>query len=581
MAQSILGTAATFAFTIAASLAPAFAATAAPRPADRLKACHLEGIAEELRCGAYPVWEDRAAKRGRKIDLNIVLLPALGADPAPDPIFYFDGGPGAGAAEGGIWLAQEKALRQRHDVVLVDQRGTGHSHPLNCDLYGPDSHAKGGEPKLLAGDLFPPDKVRQCRDQLEKTSNLKLYTTALAMDDVDEVRAWLGYDKIILFGGSYGTRAAQVYLQRHPRSVRSAVLDGVAPLDEMLPLHHAYAGKRAVDLLFADCAAQPACHAAFPHPDEELKAVLERVDRGVKVQIPAGAAGGTVEVTASRGLIAEGIRFMMYGSTARNVPLAVHQAYEGDLSQLVSLAADRRADLDHALSIGLLFSVTCAEDIPYIDDATAARETAGTLLGDYRIREQKRACAIWPRGSAPANVHELVHSDVPVLLLSGERDPVTPPEFGARVASHLSNSLHVVFPGGAHGADSPCAQGIRAAFVERGSVQGLDTSCVAKAPPTVFTLKPHVVVQLEPKLLDAYAGTYQFDSFAMTVSHRGDHLYAAAAGQPEIELFPEAEGHVFAKAFDGEFDFVRDPDGVVRDIVMRASGQEVKGKRIK
>jgi pimeloyl-ACP methyl ester carboxylesterase len=466
------------------------AAAGEPRPAAaRLKPCRLPGLDEEARCGTLAVWEDRAARRGRKIDLNVVVLPALGSERAPDPIFYFAGGPGAAASENGLFLAQVKELRERRDIVLVDQRGTGRSHPLNCDLYGPDSHAKEGDPKLLAGELFPPAQVRACRDRLARDANLGLYTTAPGMDDVDEVRAWLGYDRINLFGGSYGTRAAQVYLRRHPRSVRTVVLDGVAPVDELLPLHHAYAGKRAVDLLLAECAAQPACHAAFPKAAEELQAVMERLDRGVKVRIPDRRAGGTVEVVASRGLVAEGIRFLMYGSTARTVPLAVHRAYEGDLSQLVATAIDRRVDLDHALAMGMLFSVTCAEDIPYIDEATAARETAGTLLGDYRIRQQKRACADWPRGAVPPDVHELVRSEVPVLLVSGERDPVTPPEFGERVAARLPASRHLVFPRGAHGADSPCAVGIVSAFVERGTTAGLDTSCVAQAAPTAFTLK--------------------------------------------------------------------------------------------
>jgi pimeloyl-ACP methyl ester carboxylesterase len=170
----------------------------------------------------------------------------------------------------------------------------------------------------------------------------------------------------------------------------------------------------------------------------------------------------------------------------------VHQAYQGDLSQLVAGAADRRADIDHVLSIGMLFSVTCAEDLPYIDDAAAARETAGTLLGDYRIRQQQRACADWPRGSVPADVHEPVRSEVPVLLFSGERDPVTPPEFGARVAARLANSRHIVVPHGAHGADGPCAEGIVAAFVERGTLQGLDAACAAQAQPATFVLAPQV-----------------------------------------------------------------------------------------
>ncbi|MBV8203304.1 MAG: alpha/beta fold hydrolase, partial [Acidobacteria bacterium] len=300
-----------------APAAPGAKAAAPGKRAGRLAPCHLEGLAEEVRCGTYEVWEDREARRGRKIALNIVVLPALGHDRAPDAIAPLAGGPGEGVTQAAGSLAEQKGLRRHRDILLVDQRGTGKSNPLNCDFYGPDSHRNGADPRQLAGDLFPPAAVRACRDRLEKVADLKLYTTALAMDDLDEVRAWLGYPQLDLDGGSYGTRAAQVYLRRHPGAVRCAVLDGVLPVDETIPLHHAYAGKRAVDLLFAECAAQPACHAAFPHPGEELAEVLARVDRGVQVRIPDHRTGGTALVTPDRGLIAEGIRYLTYGSSAR------------------------------------------------------------------------------------------------------------------------------------------------------------------------------------------------------------------------------------------------------------------------
>jgi pimeloyl-ACP methyl ester carboxylesterase len=472
LSQSLLGT------------LPALAA--APRPANALKPCHVEGVKEKVRCGTYSVWEDRAARRGRKINLNLVVLPALGPDRAPDAIFWLDGGPGAGGTRATGLFGDDPELRKHRDVVLIDQRGTGKSNPLNCKFYGAGAAA---DPRLLAGELFALEAVRACRRDLEKVADLTLYTTPIAMDDLDEVRAWLGYRTIDLYGGSYGSLAAQVFLRRHPEAVRSVVLDGVLPVDEHPPLHHAYAGKRAVDLLFNECAADAACHAAFPHLPEELQAVFERVDRGVTVRIPDPGNGGTVEVAPSRGLIAEGIRYMMYGSTAGQVPLAVHRAYEGDMVQLVELAVQRRAAMDHLLAWGMTFSVTCSEDLPYIDDATAARLAARTLLGEYRIREQKRVCTDWPRGTIPADEHELVRSPVPALLFSGERDPVTPPEFGDRVASGLPNSLHLVTPHGSHGVDGPCAEAIIRQFIAEASVRKLDTTCMAATPPTHFELK--------------------------------------------------------------------------------------------
>ncbi|HXO28669.1 MAG TPA: alpha/beta hydrolase, partial [Thermoanaerobaculia bacterium] len=375
------------------------------------------------------------------------------------------------------------------------------------------------------------------------------------------------------------TQAAQVYLRRHPGVVRSVMLEGVAPVDELIPLHHAYAGKRAIDLLFAECAADAACHAAFPHLAQELQAVMERIDRGVKVRLPDAGTGATVEVVPSRGLIAEGLRFLGYGNAARKLPLVVHEAFAGDMAQLVTVAIDRRSELDRILSMGMNFSVTCAEDLPFIDAATAARATAGTLLGDYRIREQKRVCADWPRGRIPADAHQLVHSTVPVLLLSGERDPVTPPEFGERVARELPNSLHVVVPHSGHGSDEPCVESIVRRFVERASVRGLDVSCVTKTPPPRFAVKAPVEVRVEARLLDSYAGSYTFPGFVMTYARRGNHLVASSPGSADLDLFPDAPDHFFARSEDLEMRVVRGAGGAVVELVVKEGGTEYHGKR--
>lgn len=466
-----------------AETAPAPLAGTGPVPAVTVRPhpCRVPDLDENVKCATLAVWEDREAKRGRKIGINVVILPAQGPHPEPDPIFFFGGGPGEGIAGAAAGLAGLTEERQKRDIVLVDQRGTGRSNPLDCALYGDPVDLR-----RVAGELFPPDQVRACRDRLAKVADLRLYTSALGMDDVDEVREWLGYKKINLSGGSYGTRAAQVYLHRHPGVVRSVVLIAVAPLDEFLPLHHAYAGQRALDLLVAECGADAACHAAFPDTKGELRGVMERIAKGVKVTVTDPGTKEKVEVSPTSGLIAEGMRFLMYGQGGRNLPLQIHLAAQGNLVPLVENALQRRLDIDGVLAIGMLFSVTCAEDLPFIDEATAARETKGTFLGDYRISQQKAVCAIWPRGTPPADVHELVRSDVPVLIISGERDPVTPPEFAVRVAKNLPNSLHVVVPHGSHGGAGECTDHLIRDFIDRGSVQGLDASCVKQAPPAVF-----------------------------------------------------------------------------------------------
>jgi pimeloyl-ACP methyl ester carboxylesterase len=453
---------------------PVEAVTTKPHP------CKVPGITEEVRCATYAVWENREAKTGRKIGINVVILPAKGPQKLPDPIFFFGGGPGEGIASEADGFAGDPA-RQQRDIVLVDQRGTGRSNTLDCQFWGHPLDLR-----LAAGDVFPMAAVRACKERLEKVADLRYYTTPLGMDDVDEIRAWLGYGKINLSGGSYGTRAAEVYLQRHPESVRTVTLVAVAPLDEYLPLHHAYAGQRALDMLLAECAADAACHAAFPNSKEEIRKVMERIDQGVSVTLTNPVTHEKQEVRPTHGLVAEGIRFLMYGQGGGALPRQIHQAFEGNLAPLVQMAIERRLEIDEVLAMGMLFSVTCAEDLPFIDDATAAQLTKGTILGDYRIRQQKEVCKVWPRGEIPAGLHTPVHSEVPVLLIAGERDPVTPPEFAERAKKYLSNSLLVLVPRGSHGGAGDCTDAMIRQFVDRASVKGIDTSCLQKLPPTKF-----------------------------------------------------------------------------------------------
>lgn len=452
----------------------------------RLHPCKVDGIESQVFCATYVVWENRAAKAGRKIPIHVVVLPALedARKVAPDPIFYLAGGPGQAATSIAAGFAQAKDLRTKRDLVFVDQRGTGGSNGLDCDWLGkPANLAK------AASQFAAPEDVAACRKELEKRADLSLYTTELAIDDIEDVRAWLGYGPINVMGGSYGTTAAQVYLKRHPESIRTLVLDGVAPIDEPYPLHHASAGQAAAERLFSECAADAACKAAFPNVAQELNEVMARVERGVEVEIQDPATKKLVKVRPNRGVVADGLRLFLYGTEEdgkNTFPLRIHQAFGGDLRPLVEAAVGRSIGLQEILYEGLWLSVTCAEDIPRIDPSLIEKETKGTFLGDFRVRVQQKACELWPRGQVSPTFWDLPKSKVPTLLISGERDPVTPPSFGERVAQGLENGLHLVVPHGGHGADSECVNGITVSFLDKGSAQGLDTSCLAKSPVARF-----------------------------------------------------------------------------------------------
>ncbi len=196
----------------------------------RLKPCRLAGIDEKLLCGQLTVPENRQTRVGRTIGLNVVVLPAFDQKTKAEPLFDLAGGPGAAATEGARFYAQQgKEYRRRRDVVLVDQRGTGRSNPLSMPTKKTPQH--------YLSEMYPVDYVKSLRQTLEERADLTQYTTSIAMDDLDDVRDWLGYDRIHLLGTSYGTRAALVYMRQHPERVRTVTLFGVAPTYLRMPMY--------------------------------------------------------------------------------------------------------------------------------------------------------------------------------------------------------------------------------------------------------------------------------------------------------------------------------------------------------
>lgn len=453
----------------------------------KLEPCNLSNLTQDARCGKYEVYEDRTAGRGRKIALNILVLPASGAKPASDPVFFLAGGPGQGAVSvirsAGDYLSE---LRTEREIVFIDQRGTGASNPLNCNVYGDRNDMRG-----YFTEPYPADIMRACRTELEKVANLALYTTPLAMDDLDEVRAAMGYERINLYGGSYGTNAALVYLRQYPERVRSAVLKGVAPTDYKLPLPFSKGTQHAMDRLMEDCAADASCRKAFPKFKEEFVALLNRLDKTpAKFEVVNPLTNQPQQISMSRAAFIDNVRVMLYVPDLTSMlPLIIHSAYENDYVPFATYAFTLVRQIDAQLARGMQLSVLCSEHIPFITDADIARETGGTYYGDARIRNYRRACEQWPGVKAPASFLDPVKSNVPVLLVNGEVDPVTPATVGAAAARTLPNSRQIVIRNGTHLTNSDCIDRLVAEFISKGSAQGLDTSCVNEIKRPPFTLE--------------------------------------------------------------------------------------------
>lgn len=468
----------------------------------QLEPCRLTGWSEDVRCGKYEVYEDRRAKSGRKIALRIVVLPALNSSPAADPVFHFAGGPGGSSVEtvtrsGKSYLA---ALRRDRDLVFVDQRGTGDSNPLRCNLFGDRN-----DMAAYFRDLFSAERLRSCRTELEKIADLSLYSTPIAMDDLDEVRAALGYGKINLYGGSYGSTAAMVYLRQFPQNVRTAVLLGVAPPDMSLPLPFAKGVQNALDRLFADCAADEKCREAFPDPRKDLNTASARLEKEPATFEAFNPFTKTPQIlTFSRGAFVELVRSILYiPEYSRWLPLMLNQSAKGQFGLFVTIGFQVSRSIDDQIARGMHFSVACAEDIAFITDAEATREMAGSFYGDYRMKAYRRACEIWPRANIPASFSTPVKSDVPALLISGEADPVTPPWIAEAAARHLANSRHVVIPHTGHSFSFSCVDSLISTFISSGSVKGLDVSCLTQIRRPPF---------LTEEMLNAMANSQTADS---------------------------------------------------------------------
>ena len=460
--------------TVLASLASA-GARAAALP---LHACRLAGLEHDAQCGVLQRPLDPAKPGGTQIGLHVVVIPALARQKLPDPLFFFAGGPGQGAVSlAGTIERLTSRLGARRDLVLIDQRGTGHSAPLHCDV-----------PTREEGLARTLDRARAiaalaaCRTALQKLpwGDLRFYTTSIAMADADAVRAALGADRIDLIGISYGTRAALEYLRAYPQHVRRVVLDGVAPPDMVLPESDDVDADAALAALLRDCAAEKTCAQAHPALAQHWQGLLASLPKAIDFTGPV--SGETRRVTMTRdalqGLVRPGLYSPALGAM---LPYAIDQAAAGRYDPLMALATG-----ESDIAEGEHFSVICAEDAPRMRPASGEAADQGAQAM-YRA-----ACANWPHGAVPRAFYTIPRSDAPVLLLSGGLDPVTPPRHAERVAKALGpKARSVVVDNNGHNVTAiACMRDVVFHFIDAhtdAEAQAVDLACAAKVPrPLAF-----------------------------------------------------------------------------------------------
>lgn len=437
-------------------------------------------LTANARCGSLEVAENPAEPAGKRISLKIAIAPATGKTTEPDPVFFFAGGPGQAASETWVMIRSTlNKIRKNRDIVMIDQRGTGGSNKLTCE-----SELEEDLNREIDLDLIRTE-TEKCLADLD--GDPRFYTTSIAMDDYNLVRQAMGYDKINIMGVSYGTRAAQVYLRLFPETVRTVTLDSVVPMQLALGQEHSQMLDRSVQTVFDQCSENETCNSLFPHQAEELNSLFTQLrNEPQQITIINPVSGEPQEMRLTADTLGVAIRFLSYASeTQAMIPLLVHEALTtGDLSRLASQALLIMTGLNEMLSKGMELSVICSEDYPFMD---LSADYSQTLLGNLMLEIVGLQCTIWPRGEVAEDFHMPVVSDIPVLLMSGERDPVTPPHYAAQAAETFPNSLNLVAHGQAHSVmKNVCLRDITTVFIEQGNIDNLDTSCVQNILPAPF-----------------------------------------------------------------------------------------------
>jgi pimeloyl-ACP methyl ester carboxylesterase len=573
----------------------------------RLSPCAPDIATPPAECGTYTVWENRAARSGRTIDLKIVLLRATGPGRRSDPLVFLAGGPGQAATALTRSLAGSSRRRER-DILLVDQRGTGGSNGLFC---GPELTA----PASAFMASFDPARAQKCARELSSRADLRQYLTPHAMDDLDELRAALGYQTLNLHGESYGTRAALVYLRQHGDHVRSVTLQSALAMSHPMLAGLARAAEDSLEGVIGDCGRDRACANAFPELRMDYQRAVSAIEadgRTYSVRDPRG--GSMVPVTLTARDFAESLRGMLYApASARQVPLFLHQAATtGDYRPFAEFQLQRNIGFAPGFAEGMYFAVTCTEDIARTNTAAAYAAGRGTFLADHRARAHVESCRGWPTGTLPADFGQEVASDVPVLIITGEYDPVAPPSHARSAASRLGRSRVVIVPHGGHSAsgltNAACVQQLMVRFLETADADALDTGCLAtmQRPAFVVSQETSSTVAASPQIegptstpsaeppkrpeitvpeaiLEAYVGEYaNTPALTVKITLENGSLWGEPTGYAKRQMFAETETKFFLKSSPTELTFHKDDKGKVIGVTVKSgSTPEMTLKKVR
>jgi len=440
--------------------------------------CYVDGMSQQLQCGTLAV--PLGADGGAEIELAFTLIQANPEQRSGDAVLVLAGGPGQGARDlvAGLGGNLNVATLQR-DLVFVDVRGTGESAALTCPAV--DMTVQDFEATVR--------HVRDCRLALEFQP--EHFTSLQYVTDLERVRQAFGYRQWNLLGGSYGTRLAQLYMREHPEAIRSAVLDSIAPLDEVIGARMGADADSALERLFRRCESEPACREAFPELRAGFADTLERLDGDpAQVRFRHPRNGEWQERALDRGNFASLVRVLLYSRDQHRVlPWLLDRAAIGEFEAFMATATSVEEGLVDVMAMGVTANILCSEDIGRHGREVVPEAEAESFLGTLQANFWLAVCDDWPRYPVPMDYDHPLESAIPTLLVSGEMDPVTPPAYGERLLATLSNARHVVLPGGGHTdafRGGNCINRIVNQFIKEPDLQALDTTCVEKLGPRPF-----------------------------------------------------------------------------------------------
>lgn len=438
--------------------------------------CQLRGLEIPVRCVRLQVPSDWQAPDGEPLSIGAAIVPSTAATPEPDPLVVLAGGPGQAATDYGamIYTAFHEVRRQR-DIILFDQRGTGRSSELRC-------------PQLSPWQYDAASVRRWARACAATVRHAHLYSTPQIVADLEALRRALQLPRINLWGVSYGTLTAQQYLRRYEKHVRSAVLDGALPPDRKLLQSAGPDADAQLQALFRECAAWPACEARYPRLQQVFTRLLDQLTRRAAPAVLKRPLSTEVRhVRLTRDAVVLMVRDALYSGRSRAIlPYAITEAARGRWDVLLAMDSEMNTGTARAMAWGATLSVLCADQID--SSATPAAAAAAGFMGDSFQRFWQTACANWPHGVTAPSLRTALRSRVPVLILSGGLDPITPPASGAAVAAQFKAALHAIAPDAAHNvSDLGCAPTVLRNFIDSASTTDTDVACLhAYRRPSLF-----------------------------------------------------------------------------------------------